>query len=190
MVIGVAEQPSDGRERAGCPPHPSRRTAPAPTLIPVRVPIVTIGEAKAARAGSTIRPRPPCGPAYIRAVVVYQPETLGQCCSLGAVLQGSFERARERFAAVSGDAEDPEQPGVTAAMTLVALVNLCDHRIDVHEADPGPVRGCAVCTRFELSVPADPRAGGPRLNPTAWTYERRVHHVAHVVAPHVVRMVS
>ncbi|MFD4243614.1 hypothetical protein ACFWP3_18755 [Streptomyces sp. NPDC058525] len=123
-------------------------------------------------------------------MVVYQPEILGQCCSLGTVLQGSFERARERFAAGSGDAEDPEQPGITAAMMLVALVNLCDHRIDVHEADPGPVRGCAVCTRFELPLPAGIGARGPRLDPAAWTYERRVHHVAHVVAPHVVRVVS
>ncbi|MFD6469643.1 hypothetical protein [Streptomyces goshikiensis] len=68
---------------------------------------------------------------------------------------------------------------------LVALVNLCEHRIEAHGEDPGPVAGCADCLRFEVPAAAAPE-GGLRLSGAEWAYKRKIHHVAHVVAPQVV----
>ncbi|MFB7836236.1 hypothetical protein [Streptomyces sp. NPDC056056] len=120
-------------------------------------------------------------------MVVYEPELLLPCCSLGAVLQGSFDRARGRYEAGKGGGE-AVNPGLTAATMLVALVNLCEHRIEVHGADPGPVAGCADCAQFEVP-PGAAREVGQQLSDAEWAYERKIHHVAHAVAPQVVAVV-
>ncbi|MFJ5635289.1 hypothetical protein ACIQF5_21965 [Streptomyces goshikiensis] len=117
-------------------------------------------------------------------MVVYEPERLRPCCSLGAVLQGAFARARGRCEAGKGS-EEAVEPGLTAATMLVALVNLCEHRIEVHGEDPGPVADCSDCLRFEVPAAAAPE-GGLRLSGAEWAYERNIHHVAHAVAPQVV----
>lgn len=75
---------------------------------------------------------------------------------------------------------------MTYASALVALVNWCEHQIDAHEANPGPVSGCASCSRFEVPVPPEPVGDEPELTVEEWAFERRIHQVAHRLAPRIV----
>ncbi|CAM3293577.1 hypothetical protein STAL104432_18965 [Streptomyces albus] len=69
---------------------------------------------------------------------------------------------------------------------LVALVNGASTRSTC--TDPGPVSNCPVCARFDGPVPTQPGTDGKRRAEEEWLYERRIHHVAHHLAPKIVTM--
>ncbi|WP_443056839.1 hypothetical protein [Streptomyces sp. MT206] len=116
---------------------------------------------------------------------MYQSEVMAPCCAMGLVVQMAFARARSRHEValkVSGEAR------TTYASVLVALVNWCEHQIDAHEANPGPVPGCASCSRFEVPVPPEAVGDEPALTVEEWAFERRIHQVAHRLAPRIVTL--
>ncbi|MFE1476489.1 hypothetical protein ACFW6N_21885 [Streptomyces cyaneofuscatus] len=123
-------------------------------------------------------------------MVVHQPEPLW-CCPLGLVMGAAYERARARYDAAEQAGLDQDVRLAYAAM-LVALVNWCEHDIDAHGSDPGPVEQCPVCARFEESAPASEQTGfdGSALTVEEWAYERRVHQVAHRLGPRIVTLLS
>jgi hypothetical protein len=105
------------------------------------------------------------------------------------VMGAAYGRARARYDAAEQAGRGPDVQAAYAAM-LVTLVNWCEHQIDAHGTDPGPVEQCPVCARFEEAVPV--QAGSARLLMTSqeWEHERRVHQVAHRLGPRIVTLVG
>lgn len=73
---------------------------------------------------------------------------------------------------------------------LVALVNWCEHQIDVHDSDPGPVERCPACVHFEGAAPVRTGSEDPPMTTEEWTYERRVHQVAHRLGPRILTLMG
>ncbi|MGC5266715.1 hypothetical protein ACPXCO_37510 [Streptomyces cyaneofuscatus] len=121
-------------------------------------------------------------------MVVHQPEPLW-CCPLGLVMGGAYGRARGRYDVAERAGRGQDVRAAYAAM-LVALVNWCEHQIDVHDSDPGPVERCPVCVHFEEAAPVQTGSEGPPMTAEEWTYERRVHQVAHRLGPRIVTLVG
>ena len=121
-------------------------------------------------------------------MVVHQPEPLW-CCPLGLVVGAAYERARARYDAAEQAGRDQDVQAVYAAM-LVALVNWCEHQIDAHDTDPGPVEQCPTCARFEEAAPVQTGSAESPMTAEEWAYERRVHQVAHRLGPRIVTPVG
>ncbi|MEU7031873.1 hypothetical protein AB0A60_34900 [Streptomyces sp. NPDC046275] len=121
-------------------------------------------------------------------MVVHQPEPLW-CCPLGMVMGTAYERARARYDAADQAGRDQDVQAAYAAM-LVALVNWCEHQIDAHDTDPGPVEQCPICARFEEAAPGQAGSAESLMTAEEWAYERRVHQVAHRLGPRIVTLVG
>lgn len=67
---------------------------------------------------------------------------------------------------------------------------MCEHQIDAHDSDPGPVEQCPVCARFEEAAPGQLGFEGASMPSEQWTYERRVHQIAHRLGPRIVTLVG
>ncbi|MFH8257842.1 hypothetical protein [Streptomyces roseolus] len=117
-------------------------------------------------------------------MVVHQPEPMLPCCSLGFVVKGAYKRARARHDAAEQAGPDQGVWDAYVAM-LIALVNWCEHELDAHGSDPGPVDQCLDCARFEESGLGKPGFEGLAMTAEEWAYERRVHQIAHRLAPRI-----
>ncbi|MET8816151.1 hypothetical protein ABZW47_29640 [Streptomyces sp. NPDC004549] len=121
-------------------------------------------------------------------MVVHQPEPLW-CCPLGLVMGAAYERAQARYDAAGRSRRDRDVRAAYAAM-LAALVNWCEHQIDVHDADPGPDEQCPACVRLEGAPPVQTGSEVSSMTTAEWTYERRVHQVAHRLGPRIVTLMG
>ncbi|MFF1715754.1 hypothetical protein [Streptomyces sp. NPDC058268] len=125
-------------------------------------------------------------------MVIHQPAPLW-CCPMGLVMGAAYERARDRFDAANHEGEQDQGTRAAYAAMLVALVNWCEHQIDVHGTDPGPVERCPVCEHYQQPASAEQGWRGPDGTPMdaeEWAYERRVHQVAHRLGPRIVTLVG
>ncbi|MFF9573473.1 hypothetical protein [Streptomyces sp. NPDC014685] len=119
-------------------------------------------------------------------MVVYPPDPLW-CCPLGFVMKAAYERARARCDTAEANERGPNTRATYDTM-LVALVTWCEHQIDMHGSDPGPVKQCPVCASFEEPAPVQRKIGGRPVTAQEWAYERRVHQVAHRLGPRTVTL--
>ncbi|RAJ49800.1 hypothetical protein K388_06718 [Streptomyces sp. KhCrAH-43] len=104
------------------------------------------------------------------------------------VVGAAYERARARYDAAERAGRDQDQAAYAAM--LVALVGWCEHQIDAHDTDPGPVEQCPVCERFEEAAPVQTGSAQSPMTAEEWAYERRVHQVAHRLGPRIVTLVG